>query len=262
MLSEFCLLTGASEDSIKQRWTRCQERVLKYAPLEQKKLWRCCYMKCALLMESVKVCFHSSLFCGIYQDQDWLCCIVIQLFDFFVSWKNGCVYHFATDGIPKYTREGTSHFNCDWGGFVIGRAGASPPSCTTSAHVSYVCRTDLTVNSHHFSYFMFRARAQSLTMRLPLALRFGFGRSISFWESRYAQLRFASREQAHFRPRWRDVPCTDNVPAIIAPGRVPSKGRSTCLGIVPLSFNVLWTDMLLKPSRRVECLFRHRGVQQ
>ena len=38
MLSEFCLLTGANEDSIKRRWTRCQERVLKYAPLEQKKV--------------------------------------------------------------------------------------------------------------------------------------------------------------------------------------------------------------------------------
>ena len=38
MLSEFCSLTGASEDSITQRWTRCQERVLKYAPLEQKKV--------------------------------------------------------------------------------------------------------------------------------------------------------------------------------------------------------------------------------
>ena len=46
------------------------------------------------------------------------------------------------------------------------------------------------------------------------------------------------------------VPCNDNVPAIIASGRVPSKGRSACLGIVPLSNNVLGTDMWLKPSQK------------
>ena len=41
----------------------------------------------------------------------------------------------------------------------------------------------------------------------------------------------------------------------IALGRMPSKGWSACLGVVPLSNNVLWTDILLKPLRkeRIAC---------
>ena len=50
--------------------------------------------------------------------------------------------------------------------------------------------------------------------------------------------------------RRRTRACNDNVPAIIALGRVPSKGRSACIGVVPLNNNVLGTDMLLKPSRK------------
>ena len=38
MLNEFCLLTGADEGTIKERWTRCRDRIIKYAPLEQKKV--------------------------------------------------------------------------------------------------------------------------------------------------------------------------------------------------------------------------------
>ena len=41
------------------------------------------------------------------------------------------------------------------------------------------------------------------------------------------------------------VSYNDDVPAIIAPGRLPSKGRGAFLGVVPLSNNVLGTGMLL-----------------
>ena len=100
----------------------------------------------------------------------------------------------------------------------------------------------LTVISRNFSYFTLYACAQSLTTYLRTLFTV-FVRTLCF----------ASQEQAHFRPMnaWRDVvPCNDNVPAIITPGRVPSKGRSACLRLVPLSNNVLGTDMLLKPPRK------------
>ena len=38
MLHEFCLLTGFDENTIKERWARCRDRIMKYAPLEQKKI--------------------------------------------------------------------------------------------------------------------------------------------------------------------------------------------------------------------------------
>ena len=37
MMNEFYLQTGTEEDAVRERWTRCQERIIKYAPLEQKK---------------------------------------------------------------------------------------------------------------------------------------------------------------------------------------------------------------------------------
>ena len=37
MINEFCLQTGTDEDAVRERWTRCQELIIKYAPLEQKK---------------------------------------------------------------------------------------------------------------------------------------------------------------------------------------------------------------------------------
>ena len=37
MLGEFFLLTGTEESAVRERWMRCQERVMQYAPLEQKK---------------------------------------------------------------------------------------------------------------------------------------------------------------------------------------------------------------------------------
>ena len=37
MLHEFCLLTGVEENSFKEKWSRCQDRIMKYAPLEKKK---------------------------------------------------------------------------------------------------------------------------------------------------------------------------------------------------------------------------------
>ena len=37
MTNEFYLQSGTNEDAAKERWARCQERILKYAPLEQKK---------------------------------------------------------------------------------------------------------------------------------------------------------------------------------------------------------------------------------
>ena len=40
------------------------------------------------------------------------------------------------------------------------------------------------------------------------------------------------------------------MPVIIMPGRVPSKGRSPCLGVVPFSNNVVETYILLKPPRK------------
>ena len=45
------------------------------------------------------------------------------------------------------------------------------------------------------------------------------------------------------------LPCNDNVPAIIAPGKVQC-GAKGGAPVVPLSNNVLGTDMLLKPSRK------------
>ena len=38
MLSEFCLITGAEENRMQGRRRRCEERVLQYAPLEQKRV--------------------------------------------------------------------------------------------------------------------------------------------------------------------------------------------------------------------------------
>ena len=38
MMSEFCLIAGADENKIKERWMRCQDRVIQYAPLEQKRV--------------------------------------------------------------------------------------------------------------------------------------------------------------------------------------------------------------------------------
>ena len=110
------------------------------------------------------------------------------------------------------------------------------------AHVWYIYTTMcLTVNSCPFSHFAFRTHAQSLTTCSPLAAYF-----VS--ESTYA-CSVTMFCQAHFRPCWQDVvSCNDNVPAIITPGRVLSKGRSTCLGVVALSNNVVGTDSCL--SRR------------
>ena len=46
---------------------------------------------------------------------------------------------------------------------------------------------------------------------------------------------------------WRDVvPCNDNVPEIIAPGRVPSKERSACPGIMPFNDLMKGTEQLLR----------------
>ena len=109
----------------------------------------------------------------------------------------------------------------------------SPPSRITGARAIYIyiyttVSVTLTVNS---PYFMFRARAQSPTTCSSLAAMYTARRPLS-------------------RPHWRDVyHGNDNIPAIIAPGRVPSKGRSACLGVVPLSNYAVGTDMLLKPLR-------------
>ena len=57
------------------------------------------------------------------------------------------------------------------------------------------------------------------------------------------------QEQAQFRSRnaerRRTLQRQRRLPAIIAPGRVPGKGRSACLGDFPSA-----TCMLLKPSRK------------
>ena len=37
MMNEFYLQTGTDEDSVRERWARCQTSIMKYAPLEQKK---------------------------------------------------------------------------------------------------------------------------------------------------------------------------------------------------------------------------------
>ena len=98
------------------------------------------------------------------------------------------------------------------------------------------------------------------TTRSPLALRFGFGRSISRYTCNYvlpAGSKPTFDRQALVRRR-RRLPCVDNVPAIITPSRVPSKRRSVCLGVVLLSNIVLGTDILLKPSRK---LSRHCSIQ-
>ena len=37
MTNEFFLQTNTNEDAVRERWARCQEHTMKYAPLEQKK---------------------------------------------------------------------------------------------------------------------------------------------------------------------------------------------------------------------------------
>lgn len=37
MINAFCLITGANVEECDQQWMKCQEQILKYAPLEQKK---------------------------------------------------------------------------------------------------------------------------------------------------------------------------------------------------------------------------------
>ena len=37
MLNAFCMLTGANDEEFDQQWMKCQEQILKYAPLEKKK---------------------------------------------------------------------------------------------------------------------------------------------------------------------------------------------------------------------------------
>ena len=59
------------------------------------------------------------------------------------------------------------------------------------------------------------------------------------------------------------VPCNNNVPAIIAPERVPNKG---CLGVVPLNNNMQQHARDRRAAEAVEvreeCLSRRRGVQR
>ena len=91
---------------------------------------------------------------------------------------------------------------------------------------------------------MFCARAQSLPCVRP---------SHSFEAHLLSENVYLPARSKPTRPKnvWRNVvPCNDNVPAIIAPGRVPGNGKSACLGVVPFSSNVLGTDVLLKPSRK------------
>ena len=101
---------------------------------------------------------------------------------------------------------------------------------------------------------MLGARSQPLTTCLPLALAMEHLLVEAHLVSERVHVRvtmFCQPGGSPLSPEWRDVfPCNDNVPVIIVPGRVLSKGRSACLGIVPLSNNVVGTDMLLKPLRK------------
>ena len=107
---------------------------------------------------------------------------------------------------------------------LIGRAGASPLSRTTGARAIRV-----TLHRNFPSFLVFHALRTRTICSLywnveRLAGSFSvslilFGRVYT-----YTCNCFASQEQAHFRPRnaWKDViPCNDDVPVIIALGRVP-----------------------------------------